>query len=345
MEDIYLSEFQPRSELVVPVHEVPKPRFPVIDFHTHFGVGGRTYDLDEAMKGLDQAGVKAVVNLDGFWGERLDQVLEYTKDYSHRMVTFGNVDISRLDDPDWPEYVAGTLRRSYEKGIRGIKFFKSLSLEEKDKSGNYIPADDDRLQPIWDTAAELCIPVLIHIADPIAFFRPVDGTNERFEELSLRPEWSFYKEGLFTYEELMEQQQNLLAKNPDTIFVIAHVGSAAENLGWVAEQLDRFPNMYVDMAARLAELGRQPYTAREFLIKYQDRFLFATDLFPGGHTIYPYYYRFLETKDEYFDYAPVCRQGRWKIYGVDLPDEVLEKIYYRNAIKLVPELEPMIAAD
>ena len=123
--------------------------FPSSIFIPILGWEGRTYDLDEAMKGLDQAGVKAVVNLDGFWGERLDQVLEYTKDYSHRMVTFGNVDISRLDDPDWPEYVAGTLRRSYEKGIRGIKFFKSLSLEEKDKSGNYIPADDDRLQPIW----------------------------------------------------------------------------------------------------------------------------------------------------------------------------------------------------
>ncbi len=342
MDDIRLGEFHPKSELVVPVHEVPTPKFPVIDFHTHFGLRRGTYDLDAAMGGLEQAGVRAIVNLDGFWGDELDAVLKYTRPYANRMVMFGNVDTTRLDEPNFSNYVSETLRESYRKGIRGLKFFKDLSLVEKDKSGRFIRTDDERLRPIWDTAAELQIPVLIHIADPVAFFKPIDGNNERFEELHLRPEWSYYKDELFTYEELMEQQENLLTANPDTTFVIAHVGSASENLGFVSEQLERFPNMYIDMAARLAELGRQPYSSREFLIKYQDRFLLSTDIGPGGHDIYPYYYRFFETADEYFDYSPTSKQGRWKIYGINLPDDVLEKIYYKNAIKLVPEFESMV---
>lgn len=342
MEDILLSKFNPRSELVVPEHIVKKPKFTAIDFHTHFGLRRGAYDLDKAVQDLEENGVSGFVNLDGFWGDKLDEVLDFTKKYSDRIVTFGGVDVTKFEEKDFSKYVSSTLKESYRKGIRGLKFFKSLGLVQKDSKGNYIRVDDSRLKPIWETAAQLNIPVLIHIADPVAFFRPLDGNNERFEELNNHPDWSFYKEGLFTYEQLMEMQENLLESNPDTTFVITHVGSASENLSFVSKQMDKFPNMYVDMAARLAEMGRQPYTSRDFIIKYQDRFMFSTDISPFRGLECPCYWRFFETRDEYFDYTPDGNQGRWKIYGVDLPDEVLKKIYHENAIKLVPDFAKVL---
>jgi predicted TIM-barrel fold metal-dependent hydrolase len=172
----------------------------------------------------------------------------------------------------------------------------------------------------------------------VAFFSPIEGKNERFEELAGFPEWSFAEEEFFKFDELMDMQENLLSSNPDTTFVLAHFGSYSENLGFVAKQLDGHPNMYIDMAARLNELGRQPYTSRKFLMKYQDRVLFGTDSFPGS-SIFPYYYRYLETWDEYFDYNNDIDSGRWEIYGIGLPDEVLIKIYHANAVKLVPDLK------
>lgn len=344
MGDILLSQYKPESMLVVEEHEVLTPKFPAIDFHTHFGLRRGKYDLEAVMEHMEDNGVKGLVNLDGFWGERLDGMLEFVKSYSDKIVTFGGVDVTKIDEKDFSQYVTTTIKESYKKGIRGLKFFKSLGLTDKDSKGNYIRIDDRRLKPIWDTAAELNIPILIHIADPIAFFRPMDNNNERLEELNENPNWSFYKEGLFTYEELMAMQENLLADNPNTTFVITHVGSAAENLGFVSEQLDKYPNMYIDMAARLAELGRQPYTSRDFIIKYQDRFIFSTDIIvPNKYSDYQYYYRYLETFDEYFDYSHTSGQGRWKIYGINLPDDVLEKVYYKNAVKLVPDLEKALA--
>lgn len=341
---MYLSEYLPKSELVTEEHIVNTPRFPVIDIHCHY----RTmFEKDGSFKdGMDPAscvehlkkyGVERVVNLDGTWGVELDALFSKIHPYEDRIIIFGSVDTARIDEENFGSYVRTTIRESYRKGIKGLKFFKKVSLSQKDASGKYIAIDDERLKPIWETAAELDIPVLIHIADPVAFFKPIDRYNERYEELLAHPNWSYYnKPGMYTFEELMRMQENLLANNPDTTFIIAHVGSYSENLGQVAEWLDRFPNMNIDIAARLAELGRQPYAARKFFTRYQDRILFGVDGRPL-EDIYPYYYRFLETWDEYFDYTydPIPNNGRWKIHGIGLEDEILEKVYKKNAERIL----------
>ena len=337
MKDIFLSEFNPKSELIVEQHEVLKPKYPAVDFHTHISLRKGQYNMADEMKDLEDYGVAAVVNLDGFWGERLDFVLEQAKQYKDRIIIFGSVDVTKIDEPDFGEYAVNIVRENYKKGIKGLKFFKDVSLKYKDIHGNYIRIDDERLKPIWKIAAELNLPVLVHIADPIAFFKPVDGINERYEQLNIRPDWSFAGEEYFKFEELIEMQKSLLENNPDTTFIIPHCGSCSEDLCFVSHQLDRFPNMYIDIAARIAELGRQPYTSRKFFINYQDRIVFGTDMFPGKRP-YPYYYRFLETWDEYFDYSSEQKSGRWKIYGIGLPDDLLKKIYYMNAVKLIPSI-------
>ena len=340
--EMYLSEYMPKSELVVEQHQVPLPKFPVIDVHTHFGsvLLGRDYDklydIEEVVRNFKSFGVKNIINLDGQWGDELIRILKKTQPHEDFIITFGSVDVRKLDDRDFESYVRKTILESKERGIRGLKFFKDVSLVNKDRNGKYIAVDDPRLQVIWATAAELDLPVLIHIADPVAFFKPVDRYNERYEELCVHPDWSYYKPGMYTFQELLDMQENLLESNPDTTFIIAHCGSYSENLGYVARCLDRYPNMYIDIAARIAELGRQPYTARKFFIKYQDRILFGTDVGPFNPE-YPVHYRFLETWDEYFDYSdnPLPPQGRWKIYGIGLEDQVLEKVYYKNAEKVL----------
>lgn len=339
---ICLHEYMPRSELVVRRESVEKPRFPVIDFHTHLGslTDGEESEVKQRITGhieeLRAVGVVHVVNQELQCGKKLFDVLEITAPYSDFLTSFGAVDISQLDEPSFPSMVRESLEHGVKLGMRGIKVWKNVSLGMKDKSGRYIPIDDPRLKPIWENAARLGLPVLAHIADPVAFFRPVDRFNERFEELQRHPDWSFCSPELFEFEELMEQQERLLEGNPDTTFIIAHMGSYAENLGFVGKCLHKYPNMYVDIGARLAELGRQPYTARKFFEVYQDRILFATDCFPGGLD-HLHYYEFLETRNEYFDYSPseIPGQGRWKIYGIGLDDEILEKVYNLNAKRLL----------
>ncbi len=339
---LLLSEFKPRSELVVDRVEITEPKFPVIDIHGHFGplVLGEgyasRYDTLEEVEKLKKLGVTHITNLETLWGEELDRLLDKVAPAGDFIITFGAVDILKLDDPDFPEYVEATLTESKAKGVKGIKLWKNISLGMKDKNGRYIPIDDPRLKPIFTTAAKLELPILIHIADPVAFFRTIDGYNERWEELQRNPDWAFNAPDLYTFDELMRQQENLIAQNPETTFIVAHVGSYGENLGWVGQCLDKYPNMHIDIAARIAELGRQPYTAREFFIKYQDRILFGTDGAPSwyGNLIY---YEFLETWNEYIPYtrSAIPTQGRWRIYGIGLGDEVLEKVYNLNARKIL----------
>lgn len=345
MKDVLLSEYKPVSELVVEEHQVLKPKFPVVEFHGHYWLkdGDEDYleKFEKQVERLHKNGVAAAINLGNFWGESLDRILMQTEKYRETFVTFGSVDVTKVSDPGFADYASETIRESYKKGMRGLKFFKEMGLKLRDCNNRLISVDDEGLKPIWETAGELNIPVLIHIADPIAFFKPIDANNERIEELNAFPGWSFYGDEFPSYEELMEMQENLISSNPQTKFVIAHCGSAPENLGFVSQQLDRYPNMYIDIAARVAELGRQPYSSKKFMTKYQDRILFGTDgNFRANN--YRYYYRFMETMDEYFDYSDSCLQGRWKIYGIDLPDEVLKKIYYENAVKLVPDLAKAI---
>ena len=300
MEELLLSQYKPRSELRVKRTVINKPKFPVFDVHTHMGslILGENYDnmyeTKEFIEELERFGVEKLVNLDGAWGGELDRMLEKTGGYEDRVITFGWVDVSDIDSPDFAANTEKTIRESYKKGIRGIKLWKYLSLGYKDSRGKYIPVDDDRLNPIWNTCAELDIPVLIHIADPIAFFKEIDEYNERYEQLCQNPDWSFCGLEFFRFEELMEMQENLLFKNPHTTFIIAHFGSASEDLEFVGRCLDSYPNMYVDTAARISELGRQPYTSRDFFIKYQDRIMFGTDFFPTTELDYDIYFRFLK---------------------------------------------------
>lgn len=339
-----LNEYDPISELVLPEHEVKKPAFPVFDAHSHWGkllLGDSypsQYDTAEIVSALREVGLKGIVNLDGFSGGELDKMLAKTGESDGFVKTFGNVDVSRIDEPGFESMVWRTIRDSKAKGISGLKFWKVIGLVYKDKSGKYIRPDDERLACIWQCAAELGLPVLFHIADPTAFFKTIDNRNERWEELGAHPDWAFNAPELYKFEQLMDMQLNLIRSNPKTTFIIAHVGSYSENLRAVASWLDELPNMNVDIAARIGELGRQPYSAKAFLTKYADRVLFGTDMTPlMSRDVYTRTYRFLETDDEYFPYdeSPNGLQGRWRIYGVGLDRDTLEKIYYKNAERLI----------
>jgi predicted TIM-barrel fold metal-dependent hydrolase len=241
---------------------------------------------------------------------------------------------------------ADAIRDAHAAGARGLKILKSLGLVHRDAAGKLLRIDDQRFDPMWETCGSLGIPVAIHVSDPAAFFLPIDRFNERFEELNKHPDWSFHGKDFPSNEELLAARDRVFARHPKTQFIALHVGNYAENLGHVATSLDSFPNMHVEIAARIGELGRQPKTARKFFERYQDRILFGTDAVPKGFEtpqqvfgdeLYKIYYRFLETEDEYFDYAPapIPPQGRWRIYGLNLPPAILKKVYYDNAARLL----------
>lgn len=353
---LLLSDYIPRSELLVDEHWIEKPKFPVFDVHGHFGAlysdlynkrnRSQKPDLDQTVESLKAYGVRKIVNLDGFWDGfheiTLEKIFKTFAKYADFFVTFVSVNTNRVNEPGFAGEVKSHLRKASSLGAKGVKLFKNVSLSVE-KNGKYIPGknisiDDPRLNVIWETAAELKLPVLAHIGDPVAFFRPIDRLNERYEQLLVHPDWSFYGPDMYTFEDMMRMQENLLANNQKTTFIIPHGGGYSENLHYVGKCLDKFPNMFIDLAARVSEFGRQPYTSREFFVKYQDRILFGTDEFAGGiKRSYPFYYRFLETYDEYFShsYGPYSLNGRWSIYGIGLEDHILEKIYYKNAERVL----------
>lgn len=349
--ELLLRDFAPRSCLRVPAHAVPRPTFEVVDAHNHLGsaFGGdwQHRPVAELVAVLDEAGVRTVVDLDGGWGEHLRaEIARYQEPYPDRFVVFAGLDYQNFGrDPRFGETEARRLRDSVAAGARGLKVWKTLGLQARDPAGRLVAVDDPRLGELWATAGELKVPVTIHVADPIAFFDPLDRFNERWEGLSAHPDWHFYPTrprgqpdapGFPSFEELLEQLDRLLGRHPGTTFVGAHVGCATEDLGLVGRLLDAHPNFYVDTAARLAELGRQPYSARDFLVRYQDRVLFGLDEAADPRT-YALWYRFFETRDEHFDYRADGKQpqGRWKIYGVALPPDVLRKLYADNARRLL----------
>jgi predicted TIM-barrel fold metal-dependent hydrolase len=344
MTDLRLFDYRPASKLVVPVTETEKPRFPVIDAHNHLGgLFGGEWDkrpVEELLDVLDQAGVKMLVDLDGGWGEDLlNKHLDYFKNKApQRFQIFGGVDWSQWSEKKerFGEWAAKRLDMQFHRGAQGLKVWKVLGLQVKDHLGKLVPINDERLDPIWAKAAEFQMPVVIHIADPVAFFDPVDAFSERYEELHHHPDWSFHGPQFPSFDRLMEQFEDLILRHPQTTFIGAHVGCYSENLGWVGKLLDRCPNFYVDIAARISELGGQPYSSKRFFQKYQDRILFGTDIAPDIDW-YKIYYRFLETEDEYFNYGAedIPGQGRWYIYGIHLSDEVLKKVYQLNAAKLL----------
>lgn len=337
--ELKLRDWQPTSMLQTKKTEPERPKFPAIDVHNHLGGGKQTLTAERVagyLQEMNAAGVRTVVNLDGGWGERLRETLA-ALDESHpgRFLTFALIDFSGIDSDDWSEREARRLEESFSAGAKGLKFHKSLGLTVRYKDGKLMKVDDPKLAPIWQVCAKHKKPVMIHVADPAAFFTPLDAKNERWHELNEHPNWLFHGEQFPEREEILAQLERVVAANPETTFIGAHCGNNAEDLGEVARWLDAYPNFYVDIDARISELGRQPYTARKFLIKYQDRVMFGTDTTPRRNA-FRIYYRFLETDDEYFDCAESHHlQGFWMIYGVFLPDEVLEKIYYQNAERVL----------
>ena len=341
--ELKLRDWEPRSMLAARVTEVARPAFPVIDVHNHLG-GGKAFLTPERvshyLEEMDAAGVGAVVNLDGGWGREAQGDPRRTRRGPSRPVPhLRPVDFSGIDDPGWSEREAARLAESFEAGAKGLKFHKTLGLGVRYKDGRFLPVDDPKLDPIWEVCARYKRPVEIHTGDPGAFFTPLDRHNERWHELNEHPEWLFHGKDFPGRSELHAQRNRAIARHPNTTFICAHMANDGEDLAEVGRWLDAYPNMYVDIDARISELGRQPYTARRFLLKYQDRIMFGTDTAPTGPA-YRMYYRFLETDDEYFDPARGHhRQGFWMIYGVFLPRDVLEKLYYKNAERLLVGLK------
>ena len=337
--ELKLRDWEPKSMMVTKTTVVEKPMFPAIDIHNHLGRGKDTVTAERVKRYLaqmDEAGVRAVVNLDGGWGDQLKETLK-ALDEAHpgRFYTFANINFDGVDEDDWGEKQAKELEKSFEAGARGLKFYKTFGLRFRYKDGKLVPVDDPKLDPVWEMCAKHKKPVIIHVADPAAFFTPLDRYNERWHELNAHPDWLFYGDKFPKREDLLAQLYHVVEKHPKTAFVSTHFGNNAEDLGAVAKWLDKYPNLYVDIDARISELGRQPYTARKFMIKYADRVMFGTDTPPQAEA-YRVYYRFLETDDEYFDCAASHhRQGFWMIYGIFLPKDVLEKMYVKNAEKLL----------
>jgi predicted TIM-barrel fold metal-dependent hydrolase len=334
-----------------PVTTVERPAHPVVDAHAHLGptpFGGGWFDrpVHELLDVLDSVGVAAIVDLDGGWGDHLRAEQSHYAAADGRVVVFAGVDYDGFAiDDDFGEREALRLRDAAAAGARGLKIWKLLGLRARDRRGRLVAVDDPRLDPLWSAAGELDLPILIHVGDPIAFFQPLDRHNERYEELVAHPDWHFWPPlppgsvadpGFPSFDEVMAGLWHVVESHPDTTFIGAHVGCAAEDLDWVSAMLDACPNYAVDVAARLGEIGRQPYTARGFFIRHQDRIVFGTDGDPDPGE-YRRWYRFLETRDESFDYGgdEVPAQGRWQIHGIGLPDDVLRKVYGANAARLL----------
>jgi predicted TIM-barrel fold metal-dependent hydrolase len=357
-----LAKYQPVSMVSLKETHVPRAEYPAIDFHTHLtdsakAVNGVSLAAErviaappnELLPVMERRNILALVNLTGGFGAGLqDTVARYDKSFPKHFYTFTEPSYNLFQDAKYPELQANAIVQAHQAGASGLKILKTLGLylREQTTQGKLVNVDDPRFDPMWETCAHLQMPVAIHVSDPLAFFKPTDRFNERYEELSNHPDWSFASPEFQSNEQILEARNRVLARHPKTTFVALHVGNFAEDLQNVSESLDRFPNMNIDIAARLNELGRQPRAARKLFDKYQDRILFGTDATPHGDeypqqvfndSLYEIYFRFLETDDEYFDYAPapIPPQGRWKISGIDLPDAILRKVYNQNAARLL----------
>jgi predicted TIM-barrel fold metal-dependent hydrolase len=319
---------------------------PAVDAHNHLGTWLTPEwvvpSVAALLDVLDACNVRAIVNLDGRWGEELERNLDrYDRAHPGRFATFCQLDWSPLAGGGSVDALLGSLRASHAAGARGLKVWKDLGLHVRDARGDLVMPDDARLAPVWDLAGELGMPVTIHTGDPAAFFDPVDARNERLEELAGQPDWSFADRSRFpSFERLRDAFEALVARHPATAFVGAHVAGSAEDLAGVGRMLDAHPNLSVDLAARIAELGRQPRAARALIEGHPDRVLFGTDVFPPSAGEYAIHFRFLESEDEHFAYStdepPV--QGRWAISGLGLGEETLHAVYAGNALRLLPAL-------
>ncbi|UPG84375.1 amidohydrolase [Luteibacter aegosomatis] len=369
--DLRLVDFAPRSMLGGKTTRVETPRFPVIDVHTHLTWMRETrggVSLGEDMIAfadphtllplMDRKGIRCMVNLTGGVGRGLEaSVARFDRVAPGRFFTMTEPSFHLFGEADYAKRQADAIAQAAHVGARGLKLLKTLGLylREGIDTGALVGLDDARFDPMWEACAATGLPVFLHTADPLAFFEPTDRHNERYEELAQHPDWSFYGADYPSHAELMAARDRVIARHPRTTFVLLHVGNQGERLDDLEATLARYPNTMVDISARIGELGRQPRRSRAFVERFQDRVLFGTDAVPPPYgdavpqqrlcdELYEIYYRFLETDDEYFDYAPAVAppQGRWSIYGLGLPSDILRKIYHDNAARLLrlPETTP-----
>ena len=335
-QDLTFEEYNPVSTLVVPGEIVKKAKFPFIDVHGH-QYRMAEQDLTPVIEAMDTLNMAIMVNLSGRSGKNLQKsVANIAENFPNRFVVFANVDFDDVGKKGWTEAAVAQLKEDVKNGARGLKIYKSLGLRNKDTDGKRIAVDDARLDPIWATCGELGIPVLIHTADPKPFWDEFDGDNERWLELKTKPNRKRSATDPAPWEQLIAEQHNMFKKHPETTFINAHMGWYANDLGKLGELLDEMPNMNVGIGAIIAELGRQPRNAKKFFIKYQDRILFGKDSWVPEE--FPTYFRVFESDDEYFPYHKKYH-AYWAMYGLDLPDEVLKKVYYKNALRIVPGLD------
>ena len=331
-----VEEYEPISTLVVPKHPLTKAKYSFIDVHSHQWTMP-IQNLDGLVSEMDSLNMGVMVNLSGYRGKLLEWSLDNVKKhYANRFAVFINLNFEKLDDAGWPQNALVQLEEGVKQGVKGLKVYKDLGLTDKDNNGNRIAVDDPRLNAIWAKCGELGIPVLIHSGEPSSFWKPKDKHNERWLELKQEPSRYRDPNKIPPFEQIMNEQHTVFRRHPKTKFIAAHLGWYGNDLEKLGSLLDSMPNVYTELGAVLAELGRQPRFARAWMIKYQDRVLFGKDTYAMKE--YYTYFRVLETADEYFDYYRK-RHAHWKMYGLDLPDSVLKKVYYKNAINIIPGID------
>ncbi|MDH3205816.1 MAG: amidohydrolase [Gemmatimonadota bacterium] len=333
-----ITEYQPRSTLVVPEHSVPRAKFPVVDLHGHPGNLSSAATIERVMTAMDELNIQVMVQAMPSSGERLTSQIEAVRaaGYADRFVFFASLDFGNVG-PGSGARIAAQLEEDVRAGAVGIgEIQKSFGLTNRKADGTRLQLDDPELDVVWETAGRLGIPVFIHTGDPAEFFEPLDYNNERWLEMALFPNRQFNDRSRFpTFDDLMAERDRLIAKHPNTTWVLAHMGWHTQDLGRLGEIFDRHPNVHAEVGAILYDLGRQPRFAREFFERYADRILFGKDSFRPEE--YPYYWRVFETADEYFDYYRDYH-AFWKLYGMDLPDDVLRQLYYGNALRIIPRM-------
>jgi predicted TIM-barrel fold metal-dependent hydrolase len=328
--------YDPPSTLVVPENPVVRAKFPFIDVHSHQWRMGPS-DLADRIVEMDAMNMGIMVNLSGRGGSQLKAMANsVAKTYPSRFAIFTNLNFNGVDDGSWAKQAVAQLEEDFKNGAKGLKVYKSLGLSNTDVNGRRVAVDDPRLDPIWAKCGELGIPVIIHSADPKPFWQPHDNQNERWLELKTHPRRKRSDTDPAPWEQIIQEQHNMFKKHPNTNFIAAHMSWMANDLGRLSKVLDEIPNMHVGIGAIIAELGRQPRMANWFFEKHQDRVLFGKDSYKPEE--FPTYFRVLESSDEYFPYYKRYH-AFWRMYGLALPDEILKKLYYKNALRIIPGLD------
>jgi len=335
-------KYDPVSTLVVPEHKLTRAKFPFIDVHNHQW-GMASGSLSDIVKDMDAMNMKVMVNLSGGNGSGLQRMAENVKSqYPNRFIIFANITFDGIGENGWTEKAVKQLEDDVKHGANGLKIFKTLGFSVKDNTGKRVTVDDPRLDAIWDKCGELHIPVLIHTADPKPFWGELDEHNERWLELVIHSERKRSNTNPAPWETLIEEQHRMFKKHPKTTFIAAHFGWYANNLAKLDSLLTEMPNVVVEFGAVIAEIGRQPKMAKQFFTKYQDRILFGKDSWVPEE--YNTYFRVLETEDEYFPYHKKYH-AFWRMYGMGLSDDILKKVYYKNALRIVPNIDKTLFPD